>query len=97
MGAPRAARHCLGGAKHGLEVAHRPSPAPSGSRSAWQVWGTDHAGQPGRRGSRDSGQTANMLLVVVQIETRPPEQLIRPALQRADHRPNAAAFNQPAT
>ena len=48
--------------------------------------GTDHAGQPGRRGSRDSGQTANMVLLVVQIETGPPEQRVRRALQCADHR-----------
>ena len=31
---------------------------------------------PGRRGSRDNGQAANMVLLVVQIETGSPEQRI---------------------
>jgi hypothetical protein len=39
--------------------------------------------KPSRRGSRDSGQTANTALAAVQIETGPPEQRVRRAL--ADH------------
>ena len=58
-----------------------PCPAPSGSRSAWQFWGTATPANPGRRGSRDSGQTANIVLVVVQIETCPPEQRIGAAAE----------------
>jgi hypothetical protein len=54
--------------------------------------GTATPASPDRRGSRDSGQTANMVLAVVQIETRPPEQRVRRALQCADYWPAATAF-----
>ena len=59
--------------------------------------GTDHAGQNGRRGSRDSGQTANMVLAEVQIETGPPEQRVRRALQCVDQGPDTPTFDQPST
>jgi hypothetical protein len=36
-----------------------------------------------------------MVLLVIQIETGPPEQRISLPLQRADHRPDATAFDQP--
>ena len=75
-----AARHCLGVgafrqplARRGqtrFEEAHRPA-LPVRQPVGVASLGTNHAGQPGRRGSRDSGQTANMVLAVVQIETVP--------------------------
>ena len=66
--------------QHGLKW-RTALPCPSGSRSAWQVWGTATPANPGRRGSRGSGQTANMVLLVIQIETCTPEQRIGAAAE----------------
>ena len=85
-----AARHCLGVgafrqplARRGqtrFEEAHRPA-LPVRQPVGVASLGTDHAGQPGRRGSRDSGQTANMVLLVIQIETSSPEQRVGAAAE----------------
>ena len=68
------------------------------SRPAWLsvFCGIATPAGPDRRGSRDSGQTANMVLAGSD-ETRPPEQRVRRALQCADYWAAATAFNQPAT
>ena len=102
-----AARHCLGVgafspalARRGqtrFEVAHRPCPAPQVAGRRGRFGGRTTPANPSRRCSRDSGQTANMVLLVVQIETGPPEQRVRRALQCADHRADAMTFDQPAT
>jgi hypothetical protein len=68
--------------RFGLKWRTAPTLPPSGSRSAWQVLGQTTPANPSRRGSRDSGQNANMVLLVVQIETRPPEQRIGGSVDR---------------
>ena len=89
MGAPRAARHCLGGAKHGLEVTHRPPLPRQEAGRRGRFGGRTTPANPAAEVPGTAARPTNMALLVIQIETGPPEQRVCRALQRADHRADA--------